>query len=64
MCSREELLELFGIRHPLQNLWGSAIRTLRSEGLQVDVSGEDLQSKTVEVGIYLLHAYKLFGNIF
>ncbi|KAK1372284.1 hypothetical protein POM88_028477 [Heracleum sosnowskyi] len=31
-----------------KNLWGSAIRTLRSEGMQVDVLGEDMQSKTVE----------------
>ncbi|KAL1813368.1 riboflavin biosynthesis protein PYRR, chloroplastic [Daucus carota subsp. sativus] len=37
-----------GIRHPLQHLRGSAIRTLRSEGLQVDVLGEDLHGKTIE----------------
>ncbi|XWS42980.1 hypothetical protein CRYUN_Cryun16bG0060700 [Craigia yunnanensis] len=37
-----------GIRHPLQHLRGNAIRALRSQGLQVDVLGEDLQSKIVE----------------
>ncbi|CAI9090880.1 OLC1v1025756C1 [Oldenlandia corymbosa var. corymbosa] len=37
-----------GIRHPLQHLRGNAIRALRSEGLQVDVLGEDIQSKTIE----------------
>lgn len=38
-----------GIRHPLQHLRGKAIRALRSEGLQVDVLGEDIQSKIIEV---------------
>ncbi|PSR92801.1 Riboflavin biosynthesis intermediates N-glycosidase [Actinidia chinensis var. chinensis] len=37
-----------GIRHPLQHLRGNAIRALRSEELQVDVLGEDLQSKATE----------------
>lgn len=37
-----------GIRHPLQHLRGNAIRALRSEQLQVDVLGENLQSKTIE----------------
>ncbi|OMO77970.1 CMP/dCMP deaminase, zinc-binding protein [Corchorus capsularis] len=37
-----------GIRHPLQHLRGNAIRALRSQGLQVDVLGEDMQSKLVE----------------
>ncbi|GFZ14388.1 cytidine/deoxycytidylate deaminase family protein [Actinidia rufa] len=37
-----------GIRHPLQHLRGNAIRALRSEELQVDVLGEDLQSKAIE----------------
>ncbi|CAK9164485.1 unnamed protein product [Ilex paraguariensis] len=37
-----------GIRHPLENLRGDAIRALRSEGLKVDVIGEELQSKTIE----------------
>lgn len=32
----------------MQHLRGSAIRALRSEELQVDVLGEDLQSKTIE----------------
>nr|GMD99629.1 riboflavin biosynthesis protein PYRR, chloroplastic [Ipomoea batatas] len=39
---------VIGIRHPLQHLRGSAIRALRSEGLQVDVLGEDLDSKIFE----------------
>lgn len=38
-----------GLRHPLQHLRGSAIRALRSENLQVDVVGEELQSKLIEV---------------
>ncbi|XP_057963282.1 riboflavin biosynthesis protein PYRR, chloroplastic [Malania oleifera] len=37
-----------GIRHPLRHLRGNAIRLLRSEGMQVDVLGEDLKSKTIE----------------
>ncbi|GAB2287143.1 hypothetical protein Dimus_021529 [Dionaea muscipula] len=37
-----------GIRHPLQHLRGNAIRALRSEGLQVDVLGEDLHGKIIE----------------
>ncbi|KAG5549695.1 hypothetical protein RHGRI_014857 [Rhododendron griersonianum] len=36
------------LTHPLQHLRGNAIRALRSEELQVDVLGEDLQSKTIE----------------
>jgi diaminohydroxyphosphoribosylaminopyrimidine deaminase/5-amino-6-(5-phosphoribosylamino)uracil reductase len=38
-----------GIRHPLQHLHGNAIRSLRGQGLQVDVVGEDLKSKIMEV---------------
>ncbi|XP_021281608.1 riboflavin biosynthesis protein PYRR, chloroplastic [Herrania umbratica] len=37
-----------GIRHPLQHLRGNAVRALRSQGLQVDVLGEDMRSKIVE----------------
>ncbi|KAJ9703292.1 hypothetical protein PVL29_004903 [Vitis rotundifolia] len=37
-----------GIRHPLQHLRSHALRAMRSEGLQVDVLGEDLKSKVVE----------------
>lgn len=37
------------MRHPLQHLRGNAIRDLRGQGLQVDVFGEDLQSKLIEV---------------
>ncbi|OWM74807.1 hypothetical protein CDL15_Pgr004574 [Punica granatum] len=37
-----------GMRHPLQHLRGNAVRALRSQGIQVDVPGEDLQSKAVE----------------
>lgn len=40
-----------GIRHPLQHLRGNAIHALRSEGLQVDVLGEDIQNKTIEDAI-------------
>ncbi|PIN01833.1 hypothetical protein CDL12_25656 [Handroanthus impetiginosus] len=42
---------VIGIRHPLQHLRGKAIRALRSEGLLVDVLGEDLQCKTIEEGL-------------
>ncbi|KAG7970346.1 hypothetical protein I3843_07G079400 [Carya illinoinensis] len=37
-----------GMRHPLQHLRGNSIRALRSQGVQVDVLGEDLKSKTLE----------------
>ncbi|XP_072963589.1 riboflavin biosynthesis protein PYRR, chloroplastic [Typha angustifolia] len=37
-----------GLRHPLQHLRGKSIQALRSEGIQVDVVGEDLQSKLLE----------------
>ncbi|KAI7739062.1 hypothetical protein M8C21_005221 [Ambrosia artemisiifolia] len=39
---------VIGIRHPLQHLRGKAIQTLRTEGLQVDVLGEDIRSNTIE----------------
>jgi diaminohydroxyphosphoribosylaminopyrimidine deaminase/5-amino-6-(5-phosphoribosylamino)uracil reductase len=38
-----------GLRHPLKHLRGKAIQALRSEGIQVDVVGEDLQTKPFEV---------------
>jgi hypothetical protein len=43
-----------GLRHPLKHLRGKAIQALRSEGMQVDVAGEDLQNKIFEVtlGLY------------
>ncbi|KAG6470536.1 riboflavin biosynthesis protein PYRR, chloroplastic-like [Zingiber officinale] len=37
-----------GLRHPFQHLRGKAIQSLRNEGVQVDVLGEDLQSKIFE----------------
>ncbi|KAL9831539.1 Riboflavin biosynthesis protein PYRR [Arabidopsis thaliana] len=37
-----------GIRHPLQHLRGSAIRELRSHGIEVNVLGEDFESKVLE----------------
>ncbi|XP_050242337.1 riboflavin biosynthesis protein PYRR, chloroplastic isoform X1 [Quercus robur] len=37
-----------GMRHPLQHLRGNAVRALRSQGVQVDVLGEDLKSKIIE----------------
>lgn len=36
------------MRHPLQHLRGNAVRALRSQGVLVDVLGEDLKSRTVE----------------
>lgn len=39
---------VIGMRHPLEHLRGSAIQALRSEGVQVDVLGEDLQSDVAE----------------
>jgi diaminohydroxyphosphoribosylaminopyrimidine deaminase / 5-amino-6-(5-phosphoribosylamino)uracil reductase len=38
-----------GLRHPLKHLRGKAIQALRSEGIQVDVVGEDLQNILFEV---------------
>lgn len=37
-----------GIRHPLHHLRGKAIQALRSQGVQVDVVGEDLLGKAFE----------------
>ncbi|XP_038879689.1 riboflavin biosynthesis protein PYRR, chloroplastic-like [Benincasa hispida] len=37
-----------GMRHPLQHLRGNAVRALRSQGVLVDVLGEDLKSRAVE----------------
>ncbi|KAH0922343.1 hypothetical protein HID58_022361 [Brassica napus] len=37
-----------GIRHPLQHLRGAAIREMRSHGIEVNVLGEDVQSKVLE----------------
>ncbi|KAL7586221.1 hypothetical protein Lser_V15G39634 [Lactuca serriola] len=39
---------VIGIRNPLQHLRGNAIQTLRSEGLQVDVLGEDIRGVSME----------------
>ncbi|KAI4381141.1 hypothetical protein MLD38_007249 [Melastoma candidum] len=44
-----------GMRHPLRHLRGNAVRALRGHGLQVDVLGEDLQSKTIEEALKLCH---------
>ncbi|KAG1331561.1 putative Riboflavin biosynthesis protein PYRR, chloroplastic [Cocos nucifera] len=37
-----------GLRHPLKHLRGKAIKSLRSEGVQVDVLGEELNGKVFE----------------
>ncbi|XP_078434792.1 cytidine/deoxycytidylate deaminase family protein [Wolffia australiana] len=37
-----------GLRHPLSHLRGQAINVLRTEGVQVDVLGENLQSNVYE----------------
>ncbi|CAI8613275.1 unnamed protein product [Vicia faba] len=39
---------VIGMRHPLQHFRGNAVRALRSQGLQVDLLGEDLTSKLIE----------------
>ncbi|CAI8613276.1 unnamed protein product [Vicia faba] len=39
---------VIGMRHPLQHFRGKAVRALRSQGLQVDLLGEDLTSKLIE----------------
>ncbi|XP_024961000.1 riboflavin biosynthesis protein PYRR, chloroplastic-like isoform X2 [Cynara cardunculus var. scolymus] len=39
---------VIGIRHPLQHLRGKAVQALRSEGLHVDVLGEDIRSVSIE----------------
>lgn len=46
-----------GLRHPLEHLRGKAIRTLRGEGVQVDVLGEELQSKKIEVPDFLFFIF-------
>lgn len=51
---------VIGLRHPSKHLRGSAIQAFRSEGVQVDVLGEDLQSDVVEV----LYIYLCFNFIF
>ena len=38
-----------GLRHPLSHLRGNSINILRREQVQVDVLGEDLESKAFEV---------------
>ncbi|KAK1318194.1 hypothetical protein QJS10_CPB04g01377 [Acorus calamus] len=38
-----------GIRHPLRHLRGKAIFSLRNQGIQVDVLGEDLQTQAFEI---------------
>ena len=37
------------MRHPLQHLRGNAVKALRSQGVLVDVLGEELKSRAVEV---------------
>ncbi|KNA13894.1 hypothetical protein SOVF_112550 [Spinacia oleracea] len=37
-----------GMRHPSKHMRGNAIQALRSEGIRVDVLGEDLQSDVVQ----------------
>ncbi|KAA0038249.1 hypothetical protein IC582_003602 [Cucumis melo] len=37
-----------GMRHPLQHLRGNAVKALRSQGVLVDVLGEELKSRAVE----------------
>lgn len=43
------------MRHPLQHLRGNAVRALRSQGVQVDILGEDLRSKAIEVLLFRLN---------
>ena len=57
------------MRHPSEHLRGSAIQALRSEGVQVDVLGEDLQSDVAEVLLHIcclspVFRFSLFGMIF
>ncbi|KAL5769664.1 hypothetical protein ACOSP7_013818 [Xanthoceras sorbifolium] len=49
-----------GIRHLLHHLRGKAVCALRSQVLQVDVLGEDLQSKVIEVFAFV--APKIIGG--
>ncbi|MFS7960345.1 putative 5-amino-6-(5-phosphoribosylamino)uracil reductase [Helianthus anomalus] len=39
---------VIGMRYPLQHLRGKAIHTLRNEGMQTDVHGEDMRSGSIE----------------
>ncbi|PKA57767.1 Cycloeucalenol cycloisomerase [Apostasia shenzhenica] len=48
MCTVGVSRVLVGIRHPLGHLRGKAISSLRSEGVQVEIVGEDLPSKKLE----------------
>ncbi|KAI3962360.1 hypothetical protein MKX01_005362, partial [Papaver californicum] len=47
-CLRRISRVVRGIRHPLEHLRGNAIRSLRSEAVQGDALGEDLQSRLIE----------------
>ncbi|KAF9601279.1 hypothetical protein IFM89_018389 [Coptis chinensis] len=52
-----------GVRHPLQHLRGKGIRSLRHQGLRVDVAGEDLQSKAIQEALkscFLVNAPLLY----
>lgn len=54
-----------GIRHPLKHLRGSAIREMRSHGVEVNVLGEDFQSKVLEVCLFVLFFFnKVFTFFF
>lgn len=53
---------VIGIRHPSKHLRGRAIQALRSEGVQVDVLGEDLQSDVVEVFFLFDLLFKICYN--
>ncbi|KAK1295231.1 hypothetical protein QJS10_CPA16g00560 [Acorus calamus] len=46
---RAGISRVVGIRHPLRHLRGKAIFSLRKQGIQVDVLGEDLQTQAFEV---------------
>lgn len=52
------------MRHPLRHLRGGAISALRAQGLEVDVLGEKLRSKDIEVALSPFFAYDIELLIF
>jgi hypothetical protein len=50
-----------GLRHPLKHLRGKAIQSLRNEGIQVDVVGEDLHSKLFKVFSWIILFFVLIS---
>lgn len=52
------------MRHPSKHMRGNAIQALRSEGIRVDVLGEDLQSDVVQVFFFCSHFILFIFSMF